>query len=645
MPVDPHQEANAAANQRGAEANAAAEQRKRELMAQGMSEAEAHQSAMKVYQEYADKGAPPSATAPAAGPQAPAAPPPTVGFQNTTDPRKAAANQRALIQNRGDILGQQDQDRLASEERRRNYYSDYNDPLYRADAEGLGGYNDQERTDILGREGLDRLQLSDSEARANYLTPDEAAAMRGDPASYARYFNPDQMDQSLRVDQGRQDQAVNDYDQNLRKSIDAGALKQSDTYRQNSRNILNQNRGGFEGAFGATAGNVRGAIDPSAVTTSDQFLQDYNMSPEERQDIVTGAGISAGTGYRAAAGELQRRGAAAGASPLAIGAYRARMEREGAAAAGDAMTQARIKASEAAAGRKISGEELRQQGGRYLTDVRTGTEMGLGQEALRGQEALGEQARQQENLMETNRQGAQQFLTQADMDAARAAGTARIQNAQNVTGVGQGAREFAATTGTGIATAQDRDLAARNAAIAQNRQAAEQYNQDARYGRGMAANTALSNRAAGVGDTRLNQQNLARNYYTGQSGQANANAEAARQRQLGAYATQTSGTNQATAIGEQAASRPALWEKIANTALGAVGAATGAGFIPKPKPKSGGAMAEGGVVSSPTVALLGEEGPEMVTPLTYRARAKIRPSATMSQEVVKPPRRFYGEAA
>lgn len=81
------------------------------------------------------------------------------------------------------------------------------------------------------------------------------------------------------------------------------------------------------------------------------LLPQLQMTPEEQQRIVTGAGISAGTGTQAAVGAAQRAANAAGGNPLALAAYRARAAKTQGANAGDAMTQARIGASDAAAQR------------------------------------------------------------------------------------------------------------------------------------------------------------------------------------------------------------------------------------------------------------------------------------------------------
>lgn len=54
-------------------------------------------------------------------------------------------------------------------------------------------------------------------------------------------------------------------------------------------------------------------------------------------------------------------------------------------------------------------------------------------------------------------------------------------------------------------------------------------------------------------------------------------------------------------------------------------------------------MVDGQVVTQPTQALIGEDGPEMVVPLNYRASAKARPGMAFGQQQVRKPRAFYGE--
>ena len=87
------------------------------------------------------------------------------------------------------------------------------------------------------------------------------------------------------------------------------------------------------------------------------------LSPEDKQNIITGAGTSAGAGTAAQIGAADRSAAAAGGNPLAAAAYRARAADTEGAMAGDAMTRARVGAKEAeSAGAQTTGNaRLAQQ--------------------------------------------------------------------------------------------------------------------------------------------------------------------------------------------------------------------------------------------------------------------------------------------
>lgn len=91
--------------------------------------------------------------------------------------------------------------------------------------------------------------------------------------------------------------------------------------------------------------------------------QGIQLSPQQQQDMVTGAGISAGVGTAAATDAATRAANAVGGNPAALATYRARAAQTGAGAAGDASTQARIAASNTAANREeaIGGARMGQQ--------------------------------------------------------------------------------------------------------------------------------------------------------------------------------------------------------------------------------------------------------------------------------------------
>ena len=120
------------------------------------------------------------------------------------------------------------------------------------------------------------------------------------------------------------------------------------------------------GARTGTEGYLSDIADPLAKGeggyNADELSQ-IQMTPEQQQQMVTGAGISAGTGTAAAVGAAQRAANAAGGNPAALATYRARAAQTGAGEAGDAMTKARVAASDAAASRaeNIGGARIGQQ--------------------------------------------------------------------------------------------------------------------------------------------------------------------------------------------------------------------------------------------------------------------------------------------
>lgn len=97
------------------------------------------------------------------------------------------------------------------------------------------------------------------------------------------------------------------------------------------------------------------------------------MTPGQEQSIVTNAGISAGTGTAAAVGGAERSAAAAGGSPAAMATYRARAAQSQAANAGNASTGAAVAAQQAgsAGAQAVGGEQIAQenQGLSYLGNL------------------------------------------------------------------------------------------------------------------------------------------------------------------------------------------------------------------------------------------------------------------------------------
>jgi hypothetical protein len=383
--------------------------------------------------------------------------------------------------------------------------------------------------------------------------------------------------------------------------------------------------------YNGEAQNVRGAIDPTALKQSGTAAAAETMSPADRQAMITAAGISAGVRNQAAVGELERQARAAGTNPQGVAAYRARMNQQGDIEAADAMTQARAATQAQAAQEALASEQQRLGAQQTLTGTQVGAETNLGEQAVGLETGIGQTELSQANQQEANRQAAQQYLTGAQLQAATTGGEAQLQNAQTSTGQTMAQNQFNTTAGTNIRQAQDVANANRAAGIAQNRQATGMANQQQQLN---LSNTG-SGRAQQVANTRLNQQNVGLGLQTGTQQMQNANAQGAYGRQVQNYGVQSQGTNQAANIGFNASQTPTTADKVIGGIGGALGAA--ASFLD-----------EGGIVTKPSLKVVGENGPEEVVPVgkpfvgsPYRARAPI----PITPPPKKPGRRVYGEAA
>jgi hypothetical protein len=127
------------------------------------------------------------------------------------------------------------------------------------------------------------------------------------------------------------------------------------------------------------------------------------------------------------------------------------------------------------------------------------------------------------------------------------------------------------------------------------------------YSQGTGSQQLTSAGATNVGQTAITGMNNYRSGVAGQEAAAQQGGQAAVSAQNQAYGTQTSGDN--TAIGQQtnyAIGKPSLGDTLGGT-LGNV---------------IQGIFAEGGVATEPTIAKLGERGPEAVVPLSSLAQYK-----------------------
>lgn len=526
-------------------------------------------------------GQPPAQTQPGKGPVAEYAPPEDVEAYSKDEPyggepeyapppprtsapgynRYTGTNSGDMISNdrdfaygRGDELYQNSKDRGANESQVRSNYRAYGDEVYDPLIGGRGGYNPDEAARIDRSGDFDQYMTNPGEYDQNYLNQDEQSAIAGRPWDRAAFYNPQDDIDRERESAARQRGAVDEMQTGLYESLD-GDLGLSDDYSQ-----------GVDRTLSGTASRARGSYDPAALRADKTSLDRIRMTPEEEQDIITKAGISGGTKYRAAAGELDRRSRAAGIDPVGAAAVRGRYMRNAAADSADAMTGARVQASNARAGREGTAETLRMGGERTAADIGTGTEL-----------ALGSQAMSANTTREGLRLGAQRDISSRRADLAKTVGGARQSGEEAINAQQRQQRQFNTTTGTGIATGVESDAAARAAAIAAQRIAASRANQAQRFQQGATRIGASSDMAQTVAGARRADAQEGRGYIREQAGVANTNAQNDYNRQASIYATQGQLGQATTGAQIQKDARPKWWEQMIAAAAAGAGTAAKSG--------------------------------------------------------------------
>jgi hypothetical protein len=462
-------------------------------------------------------------------------------------------NDRNFAYGRGDELFQNAKDNTANNERIKENYRSYGDEVYDPLIGGRGGYNPDEASRIDRSGEFDQFTANDADYEGNFLTGDETNQIMGNPWERAAYFNPEAAEGQQNESSARQRGAVDDMERGMYESLD-GQLGLSDEYSQ-----------GVDRTLSGTADRARGSYDPASLRADKTSLDRIKMTPEEEAMIVTKAGIDGGAKYRSAAGELDRRNRAAGGDPIAGAAMRGRYLRDAAGDAADAMTGARVAASNARASREGTAETLRMGGERTAADIGTGVELSLGNQAL-----------QANTTKEGLRLGSQRDIANRRMDIATTGGKTRLGAEQDINAQQRQVGQFNTTTGTGIATGIERDTSDRAASVAGNRQATRRGNQTQRFSQGATRTGASSDMAQTVANARRDDAKEGRGYIREQQTQANANSQAGMNRQANIYATQGQLGQGATNTALRRDQAPKWWEKVMAAGAQAAGAAAGA---------------------------------------------------------------------
>lgn len=475
-----------------------------------------------------------------------------------------------------------------------------------SDLQQTPGYTQDEQNQIMRSKQFQDL-LNSPDYNSNYLSPEEQAGIAGNPNAAFQAFDPNALyaagEQGAQATRGAVSDTAGKLDQNvqqtgagLKAAIDPSQLGLSSDYQQNVGNVLT-----------TTANRVEGSIDPAKLGISDQYKQAMQFTPQDQKDIEEAAGTSEGARFGGEEQQLQQKAIQQGnTSPAALAAMQERLNTQEGSAAGDAMTNARIAAKQAAMNAAQQEESTRLGSEQYQT--------GAGMQAG---EALGnlaaQEVGQQENLRLSSAQDianrkAQAALATGQMgqQAGEFTGQQGLTNEQQIAARNLGIEQGVQQTGQNLLTQADQTASQRAGELASNRQGVNLSNQANQFNRGFQVNQQQSGAATGVANQRIAGQGRYLQGVTGQENMAQQGAQTARGQQLennqisGNLANQALNTGLAADNANKA--RPGTAEKVVGAAIGA---AAGAGYE------------DGGIagLNGPELGIVGERGPEQIVPL------------------------------
>lgn len=306
-----------------------------------------------------------------------------------------------------------------------------------------------------------------------------------------------------------------------------------------ARGIANS---GVQGSVGF-ATQAKQIADPSKLVQSQDFVDRYRMTPEQVQAAATSAARDSTAVDQAAMERAREAGTAAGMDPLGMASYLNRANRSSQQDAARSAAAARV--------------------------------------AAQNQQA------QRELAIETNRQGAQGVATGTQLgalnsgyDAIRDATTQQLKDEELGNSAAQQQRQFNTNTGTQIAGAQEDQRTGAAKTIATNRQGVNLQNRNDVYDRSKYADTQLAGRTAGVADTRLAEQQKARDYVTGQVSGEQGQQQQDANRQIAGYGATAGGVQANLGLQYQNDNKPKWYDKLLSAgAQVAAGAASNPALV------------------------------------------------------------------
>ena len=464
----------------------------------------------------------------------------------TGDPYNMIQDDRRVIYDRGNRIDQDLRDTTQYRDSEEDRYGAAADSAY-DNLMDMPGYTSEEAAGIQRTEQYGALPTSQGDIDAMYQTDAERAAAEGDTNSYYGWYDPAQQESidrdsaqwqrnEYRGGVGRMDTATDVQDAAMQGATDPTRLR------------LDAGYGGQQmDAVGGMESNVRGAIDPTKLSLSERFQGRYPMSDEDVELRATEGAQRVGNQYRSAIGELQQSALEAGnASPMAVAAARARLDRQSASDA--ALTSLSLKnaARQEQAQREKDLESMRLDAEGGQAGLKTNAELTLGGQRI----GVGQD-------VEGRRIAAEQGYTDRAVDVAARTGAARrgIGEFTGTQGVGMEAgiggqmadtQRYITDRGTDIAMDKDAANVDRARYGYEARRGTQQYGNDTRFGQGLDVTDRQAAGSQTVADARRAGEGEYRGYVAdSRNTQAGLGSDARGQR-IQNYGTQAGATNDAT---------------------------------------------------------------------------------------------------
>jgi hypothetical protein len=400
------------------------------------------------------------------------------------------------------------------------------------------------------------LRLSPQEQQSMHLQDWERAGIQGNPEEAFRYYNPGLLWGNVGETEARMREGLNDGGMGIRGAYGYGEA-------------------GEQAELARLRGGLDVAIDPNRLRLSEGFGEDYPLSDQEIQQMAELSGRAAGMRYQSSYDDIARRAAASGTtSPLALGALSSRMTREGAIEGSDALTRAKLGGLALQRDQMAEAERMRLGAEQGLTDRQIDAAMGYGQYALN---TYGRGA--------DRRVGGETTLLGSRMGAESDIGGLKSRTGEYLTNQGMDYQRYA-----------EAERARRAGDVAYNRQETSRYLPEQNYRRNL-----------DIYGQRRGDEQEGREYARWQQQQQGGQYQRGADRDLQAWEATTGRQGGYTGLQIQNRGTAGPVERIGMQLVKQGGDTASKAF----------GFAEGGVVTEPTNALIGEGGePEAVVPMS-----------------------------